>query len=145
MGPKHTKQLLLPICTVMVFSLAIMSPVSSTGDSFSILDQREMVLSGTTVDIAVSSDGRWTFVLTSGGEIAIYGVAGDLVQTLKVDKGYNTIEYSPAGNKLILGGPAKRELSVLTLTMVYDLDYSGSPFRGPANAPVTIAVFNDFQ
>jgi len=145
MDTKYKIRMLLPVCAIMVFSLVIMSPVPSAGDSFSILDQREMLLSGTPVDIAVSSDGRWTFVLTSGGEIAIYGVAGDLVQTLKVDKGYNSIEYSPAGNKLILGGPAKRELSVLTLTMVYDLDYSGSPFKGPANAPVTIAVFNDFQ
>jgi len=129
----------------MAFSLTILLPVPSAGDSFSILNQRKMVLSGTTLDLAVSSDGRWTFVLTSNGEIAIYGASGNLVQTLEVGKGYNTIEYSPTGNRLILAGPTKRELSVLTLAMVYELDYSDSPVKGPPDAPVAIAVYNDFQ
>lgn len=120
-------------------------PAWALADSFTILNQSEMKLSDEALDLAVSSDGRWTFVLTKGGDVAVYGAAGDLIQLLKVGKGFDNIEYSPAGNRLILGGSGKQELSVLTLSMLYDLDYMGSPFKGPANAPVTIAVFNDFQ
>ena len=104
-----------------------------------------MSLSGEALDLAVSTDGRWTYVLTKAGEVAIYGISGDLIQTLKVGKGFDAIEYSPAGNRLLLSGSGKQELKILTLSMLYELDYRGSPFKGPANAPVTIAVFNDFQ
>jgi hypothetical protein len=120
-------------------------PAWALADSFSIQNQSEIKLTDEALDMAVSSDGRWTFVLTKSGDVAVYGAAGDLIQLLKVGKGFDNIEYSPAGNRLILGGSGKQELSVLTLSMLYDLDYRGSPFKGPANAPVTIAVFNDFQ
>lgn len=104
-----------------------------------------MPLSGEALDLAVSTDGRWTYVLTKAGEVAIYGISGDLLQTLKVGKGFDRMEYSPAGNRLLLSGSGKQELKILTLSMLYELDYRGSPFKGPADAPVTIAVFNDFQ
>ncbi len=114
-------------------------------DSFSILQERETSLPASAMDIAVSNDGQYTFVLTRAGEVAIYSGTGDLVQTLKVGDGFDTIEYSPAGNRLILGGAGTRKLKVLSLAFIYELDYARSPFKGPAGAPVTIAVFNDFQ
>ena len=104
-----------------------------------------MSLSGEALDLAVSTDGRWTFVLTKGGEVAVYGISGNLVQVLKVDKGFDRMEYSPAGNKLLLSGAGKQKLKILTLSLLYELDYRGSPFKGPANAKVTVAVFDDFQ
>ena len=132
------------LATILV-SVFLIYPCVSTGDSFSILEQKEMSLSGEALDLAVSTDGRWTFVLTKGGEVAVYGISGNLVQVMKVDKGFDRMEYSPAGNKLLLSGAGKQKLKILTLSMLYELDYKGSPFKGPADAPVTIAVFNDFQ
>jgi len=135
----------LTIGAILLITVLIMIPAPSLADSFSILQEREMPLSGSAVDITVSNDGQYTFVLTSAGEVAIYRGTGDLVQTLKVGKGFDSVQYSPAGNRLILGGSGKQELKILTLSMLYELDYSGSPFKGPANAPVTIAAFDDFQ
>jgi len=135
----------LTIGAILLVTVLIMYPAPSMADSFSILQEREMPLSGSAVDITVSNDGQYTFVLTSVGEVAIYRGTGDLVQTLKVGKGFDSVQYSPAGNRLILGGSGKQELRILTLSMLYELDYKGSPFKGPANAPVTIAVFDDFQ
>jgi hypothetical protein len=145
MSPDLIHHSLFRIWAVILVFVFVMCPVVSTGDSFSILEQKEMSLSAEAQDLAVSSDGLWTFVLTTGGEVAIYGISGDLVQILKVGKGFDTIEYSPAGNKLLLSGSGKQQLKILTLAMLYELDYRGSPFKGPAVAPVTIAVFNDFQ
>jgi len=104
-----------------------------------------MTLSDQALDLTVSSDGRWTFVLTRSGDVAIYEPSGDLIQTLKVGSGYNRIEYSQAGNRLLLSDPDRKSVKVLTLAMLYELDYRDSPFKGSANAPVTIAVFDDFQ
>jgi hypothetical protein len=104
-----------------------------------------MALSDRALDIAVSSDGRWTFVLTGGGDVAIYEPSGDLIQTLKVGSGYDRIDYSQTGNRLLLSDPDGKKVKILTLAMLYELDYRDSPFKGSANAPVTIAVFDDFQ
>jgi hypothetical protein len=133
------------VCAALLISMFLLWPAASMGDSFSILEQKEMSLSGEALDLAVSTDGRWTFVLTKGGEVAVYGISGSLVQVLKVDKGFDRMEYSPAGNKLLLSGAGKQKLKILTLSLLYELDYRGSPFKGPANAKVTVAVFDDFQ
>lgn len=133
------------VWAAILFTVLLVYPAASTADSFSILEQKKVALSDEALDLAVSSDGRWTFVLTKGGGVAIYGASGDFVQILKVGKGFDTIEYSPAGNRLLLGGSGKQELKILTLSMLYELDYRGSPFKGPADAPVTIAAFDDFQ
>ena len=135
----------LTIVAILLVTVLIMYPAPSMADSFSILQERETPLSGSALDIAVSSDGQYTFVLTSAGEVAVYRGTGDLVQTLKVGEGFDSVQYSPAGNRLILGGSGKQQLKILSLALIYDLDYTGSPFKGSANAPVTIAVFNDFQ
>jgi len=139
------KHLTVPRLAALGILIIISWPVITRGDSFSVLGKNVITLSGETVDAAVSNDGKWTFVLTNRGEVAVYGITGELIQTLEVGKGFDTIAYNPAGNKLILGGSGKQQLSVLTLAMLYELDYTGSPFKGPADAPVAIAVFNDFQ
>ena len=128
-----------------MFTAFLIEPALVAGDSFSIMKEQEMHLFSEALDLAVSSDGRWTFVLTKNGMVTIYGASGDLIQSLKVGKGYDSIEYSPTGNKLLLSGSDKQELKILTLSMLYELDFKGSPFKGPANAQVTIAAFDDFQ
>ena len=100
---------------------------------------------GGAVDLAVSGDGQWTFILTEKGEVAIYNAAGDLLQTLKVGSGFNRIAYDQAGNRLLLGGAGRQELRTIKLTMRYGIDDSGSPIKGAIDAPVTVAVYNDFQ
>ncbi len=132
----------LPLVLVLT---ALLTASTLRADSFEIQDSRLVTLREGVVDLAVSSDGRWTFVLTPEGTVAVYGVAGDLVQTMEVGRGFDSIEYSPAGNRLILGASEKGQMRIVGLTLRFDLDYAGSPFRGPPEAPVTIAVFNDFQ
>ncbi len=137
-----------PTCFLWTIFLVIsvtLCPTQSKGDTFTVTAQREMALSGETVDLAVSSDGQWTFVLLKNGKIAIYGINGDLVQTLMVGEGYDSLEYSPVGNRLLLSGGSNQKLKILTLSLLYELDYRGSPIKGPADAPVTVAVFDDFQ
>lgn len=131
---------------VLLLLFAVFMPGSpSFADSFDILDKREMMLSGGAVDLAVSGDGKWTFILTDTGEIAIYDTAGQLLQTLKAGKGYDRIVYDQSGNRLLLGGSGRQEMRVITLAMRYGIDDTGSPFKGPRDAPVTVAVYNDFQ
>ena len=130
----------------LVLFLSPFLPVSSAfGDSFDILERRETILSGAAVDLTVSDDGQWTFVLTGTGEVAVYDKSGQLLQTLKVGRGFDRVVYDQAGNRLLLGGSGRQELRVITLAMRYGIDDSGSPIKGAVDAPVTVAVYNDFQ
>ena len=141
---KNFKQTIIGITLFML--ITPLTPVPSVlGDSFDILERRETILSGAAVDLAVSDDGQWTFVLTGIGEVAVYDKSGQLLQTLKVGRGFDRIVYDQAGNRLLLGGSGRQELRVITLAMRYGIDVSGSPIKGAVDAPVTVAVYNDFQ
>ncbi len=107
--------------------------------------QKTIDLGSGAMDIAVSQDGKWTFVLTSDGEVRVFTWTGELVQILKVEKGYNSVEFSQAGNRLILGSVEGKAIKIILLELVHQLDITGSPYKGPDNAPVVVAVFDDFQ
>lgn len=120
-------------------------PVLYAGDSFTIEKQQDMHLFSEALDLTVSSDGMYTFVLTKNGMVTIYSASGELVQSFKAGKGYDSIQYSAAGNRLLLSGASEKNVKILTLSMIFELDYKGSPFKGADGAPVTIAAFDDFQ
>jgi hypothetical protein len=131
--------------TAFMVTVLLFLPVLAAGDSFTIENQQDMHLYSEALDLAVSSDGMYTFVLTKNGMITIYSAAGELLQSLEAGKGYDSIQYSAAGNRLLLSGSSRKDVKILTLSMIFELDYKGSPFKGSADAPVTIAAFDDFQ
>jgi hypothetical protein len=97
------------------------------------------------LDIAASEDGAWMFVLIRG-EVLIYArPQGKLVNRIPVDTAFDALSHSLKDNTLILGSRTKKRLAVIQLALVHSIDVSGLPFRGPEDAPVTIAVFSDYQ
>jgi hypothetical protein len=56
-----------------------------------------------------------------------------------------SIGTSPKGDFLLLADSKENTLEVVKISFVVDIDISGLPFKGPENAPVVIAVFNDYQ
>ena len=102
-------------------------------------------LETTPVDMAVSADGKYTFVLAEGGSVFIFNGAGQLQDTLKVSAAAVSIGTSPAGDYLYLADSKAKTLEMVQISFVVDIDTSGLPFKGPANAPVVIAVFSDYQ
>ncbi len=97
------------------------------------------------LDVAASSDGRWTFVLLKGGEVRVYGAEGELQGTLRVKDGALGIAASPTGDRLFVSGRDPDRVDVVSVDFVHAIDVAGSPFKGPADAPVVVAVYNDFQ
>jgi DNA-binding beta-propeller fold protein YncE len=106
---------------------------------------KTMALDSTPVDMTVSADGKYTFVLVQGGKVLIYDSAGALKDTLEVSKSVVSIGSSPNGDFILLADSEKKTLEIVKLDYVVDIDISGLPFKGPENAPVLIAVFNDYQ
>jgi hypothetical protein len=96
-------------------------------------------------DIATSFDGKLIFVLVPG-EILIYSNSEDKVtDRIPIDKVFDRLTYSARTNELILTSSSAKTLKILQLESVHKIALSGLPFKGPENAPVTIAVFSDYQ
>jgi len=97
------------------------------------------------IDMALSADGKFTFVLTEGGKILIYDLSGQVKDTITVSETVVRIGSSPDGSFLLLADSTKNTIDVVKLDYVVDIDISNLPFKGPENAPVVVAVFRDYQ
>ena len=106
---------------------------------------KTMKLESKPIDMAVSADGKYTFILAEGGKVLIYDSNGTLKDTLTVSKTVFSISSSPNGDFLLLADSTANTLHIVKLDYVVDIDISNLPFKGPENAPVLIAVFSDYQ
>lgn len=97
------------------------------------------------LDIAATEDGQSVFVLIPG-EILVYSVPRNAIEKkIPVDGEFDRVTYSPKTHSLVLSGSSSKLLKILKLQDIHRLDLAGLPFRGPEGAPVTIAVFSDYQ
>ncbi len=106
---------------------------------------REFNLASPPVDIAQSLDGKYAFVLTTNSEVLVYDDTGKLQGTIPVDKGVTSIDIGPRAQYLHLSDREEKKLYTLSIDFVVNIQSDNSPTKGKANAPVTIAVFSDFQ
>lgn len=97
------------------------------------------------LDIVYSLDGKRVFILTDQQSVLVYDNLGEQTGSIPVDKGVSAIDIAPRGERLFLINQETKSFSDLTIDFIADINVVGSPFRGLAKAPVTIAVFTDFQ
>lgn len=97
------------------------------------------------IDIVQSVDGQFIFVLTENNRVLIYEPNGNLKGSIPVEKGISAIETDARGENIFLIDQEKNSFSSLSIDFVVEINTDGSPFHGNANAPVTIAVFTDFE
>jgi len=106
---------------------------------------RTLNLEETPLDTAMSAGGKYIFVLTDKGKVLVYTMDGKLSDTIPVDKPIDSIKAGPREEILILVSSKKKTVQVAVLDFAQEISVSGSPFKGAADAPVTIALFTDFQ
>ncbi len=107
--------------------------------------QSQWKLSSKPVDIVHTLDGKQVFVLTDQHTVEVYGSNGKLEGTVPVSEGVTAIDIAPRGEILYLINSKKNTFSSLSIDFIKDINISGSPIKGKQNAPVTIAVFTDFE
>jgi hypothetical protein len=97
------------------------------------------------LDIAASVDGKMIYVLAQG-EILVYSIdEGKVSNRIPIDKDFDKLTYADKNNVLILTSSSSKKLKIIQVDFIYDIALDGLPFKGPANAAVTIAVFDDYQ
>lgn len=137
MKGKHAVFLLMPLIVLTLFTA---SRATVEWDILSAFKMEEPP-----VDIAVSLNGQSVYVLTAGGIIYIYWADGNPRGKISVGKSIDGIKVGPREDILFLTSRKNKTVQIINLSFLYKINVSGSPFKGPVNAPVVIAVFSDFQ
>jgi len=105
---------------------------------------REVKLAGRALDVTASFDGKLIFSLTPGA-ILVYSTDDDrFTDRIPVDTRYTRIAYSN-DERLILSSADPATLAVIKFDPVYEINITNRPFKGAANARVTLVVFDDYQ
>ena len=97
------------------------------------------------LDVAVSKNGNSIFVLTKSGKVLIYSPDGKLKDKIDVGNHVDHIKSGPTEEWLFLSSFKNKTIEIIHVDFIQNIDISGSPYKGSENAPVTIAVFSDFQ
>ncbi|MBW2192843.1 MAG: hypothetical protein JRF27_03540 [Deltaproteobacteria bacterium] len=97
------------------------------------------------LDVSEFPDGNLLFILTPK-EVLMYSILGKKVEErIPLDKPYDRLIHSPKNNTLVLTSESEKSVKIIQLDLVYKINISGLPFLGAEKAPVTLAVFSDYQ
>lgn len=102
-------------------------------------------LSDALLDVIVSADNRFIYLLNDKGQLLVYDANGRVRDTIDVGRDVDRIKTGPSEGLLFLLSRASGKVQLVSISMIEDIDTENAPFLGPRDAPVTIAVFSDFQ
>jgi hypothetical protein len=140
-GPRMNQRSAVFLLIAVVF-LTLSSPVNGAVE----WDVKKTLnLESPPLDVAASLNGKYIYVLTDPGSILIYSVEGKLEDKISVGSQVDGIKVGPWEDVILLTSKKNKQVQILLLDFIKDIDLSNSPFKGPADAPVEIAVFSDFQ
>lgn len=146
------KYLYKPVfATALVAALLLTSPVTGitatqSGNPEILFDKsRQWQLPYVPTDMVQSVDGQYIYILTDNHKLLIYEPNGNLKASVDVDPGVVAIDTDARGENVLLIDKDSKTFSVFSVSFVAEIDIAGAPFKGKADAPVTVAVFSDFE
>lgn len=99
----------------------------------------------TSLDMVHSLDGKFVYILTDKSQVKIFDNMGKLQGAIPVSSSVSSIEIAPRGEQLYLIDNSLNQFQAISVAFVHTIDTANSPFEGPADAPVTLTLFTDFQ
>ena len=146
------KYLYKPVfATALVAAVLLTSPVTGitatqSGNPEILFDKsRQWQLPYVPTDMVQSVDGQYIYILTDNHKLLIYEPNGNLKASVDVDPGVVAIDTDARGENVLLIDKDSKTFSVFSVSFVAEIDIAGAPFKGKADAPVTVAVFSDFE
>jgi len=105
---------------------------------------RSVSLTDNPKQVVTTADGQRIYVLTEKGDVQLFSANGDLLGSFAAGPGVTGI--TPQGsNRLVLQLGQQKQLQLIALEPVVQISTAGAPTLGPADAPVTITIFDDFE
>lgn len=130
------------ICLLLLPFLLLAT--SASAGVVKLQELKTLQLNSTPRQVTSTTDGRRIYVLTTDNKVLIYTLGGELQGELAVDPAIDQI--TPLGPQhLLLQKTTKNQAVVAMLEISQQIDISQSPFSGEESAPVTIAVYDDFE
>ena len=116
----------------------------SFGGVINLQEQKTLQLDSTPKQVTSTTDGRRLYVLTEDSHILIYTLGGELQGKVAVAPEIDQI--TPLGPQhLLLQKSSLKQAVVAMLEISQQIDISSSPILGAETAPVTIAIYDDFE
>jgi hypothetical protein len=97
------------------------------------------------IDLLISSNKEWIYVLDDQGWISIYTANGQLKDKIQVGTDVQQIKAGPSDDTLFLLSRTAGTIQVVSIDIIENIDVNDSPIKGRPDAPVSIVVFSDFQ
>ena len=133
------KQWMFPLMITIVMLTALPS-----GADVELFSLDKVGLKVAPVDVAASIDGKTIYILT-GKTVMIYDIAGKrVVRELALNAAYDRIDVA-LGDLMVLAATADNRMEVMRIDDIQPIVTNNRPFKGPVDAPVTIAIFDDYQ
>jgi hypothetical protein len=133
------------ISILLVAVMFILTAVLSAHAKVDLTSIGDIKLDVRPLDVAASADGKLVFLLAPG-RLLVYSVSEKrTTESLVVDAAFDRISYSEESKLLILTGSTSKRLRIVRVEPIQEIDISGHPFKGPADAPVILALFDDYQ
>ena len=133
------------ICSYVLITLTSLCLTMPAVDKTDWRVSQRVQLEQPPIDLQVSSNKKWIYVLTSDSKILIYTARGQLKDTIMVEPDIDQIKAGSRDDMLFLLSRKSKTFQAITIDFVEEINTRGSPVKGPTDAPVTIAVFSDFQ
>ncbi len=103
-----------------------------------------LVLDSTPRQVVATADGKRIYLLTESGEVIFFSSNG--AQEGRFEVGPDVTGIAPQGaNRLILQLAQKKQLSIIAIEPIVQIDTTNSPILGDQNAPIMIAIYDDFE
>jgi predicted DsbA family dithiol-disulfide isomerase len=114
------------------------------GAAMDMVVRQHLTLDGPARDMAVTADGKLLLILLQE-KLVVYSQARQkIVDSLPISGLFDRMEID-ADNRLFLSSSTRPDLAILKIEPIHDIDIAGRYFMGPEDAPVVIAVFDDYQ
>jgi hypothetical protein len=106
---------------------------------------RHVALNENPKDIALSIDGTTAYILCDK-KIIFYSINKDkIIDSLELKENFSQIALSPNGENLFLTNSEKKQLTIITISHIFNMPIDNSPVIGNQDAKVNIYVFLDYQ
>lgn len=130
------------ICSFLVFLFGF-AVTSNAAIESSVA--KEFMNLGTPIDTVTSADGKYFYILTSGGTVEVFTASGALEGSLKVSDKADLIGVNQNGSILYLTDKESQTTQLVSIDIITPINVENSPYKGAKDAPVVIALFSDFQ
>jgi protein-disulfide isomerase len=96
-------------------------------------------------DIIITRDGTTAYILGEQSIILFSLQENRVIETIPLKAAFSNIALAPDETTLFLTSPQSKQISLMQIAQVYEIEAGKSPVIGKAKAPVSIVAFLDYQ